>query len=172
MTVLTKDAVTEKLNGLLEAKGEGYVYPMGGSGCFYAEPGGAPSCIVGHVIAALDPDLFKDVANAEGFQGESYSAKEVFTDGFELPPTDDWTLEERENFEHGYGPRRKGETESTVLTMALQAAQEVQDGGGTWGEAVEAYNLILERGVRNLYSPQYRQVLTEVTGIPHAPGRL
>lgn len=65
---LTREKAIELLNRAIEEKGKDYVYPRasvdGQNTCYYVE-NGAPSCIVGHILAwagvALD-----DIAAYEG----------------------------------------------------------------------------------------------------------
>lgn len=117
----TAEQVLDTLAKVVAGK-EDYVYRLdqrdkdGNVQCNYAEDDGSPSCIVGHVAAALDPDLFSDLA--EGEQGGNsfsvLSASHYFRSHFE-----------------------------GRALMALQAAQSAQDGGRSWGTAyIEARNAI------------------------------
>jgi hypothetical protein len=130
MTYFTTDAVTEALHKIVAEKGEDYIYPNGISGrtCFYAQ-GGAPSCIVGHVIAALEPEAFREIAAAERVAG-SFGAIEA-VNGFEYG-------DEIDNYSST--PHL---TSDETLEQALSAAQTAQDGGMTWGEAMNAYDRIV-----------------------------
>lgn len=62
--------INEAIKKALAEKGGDYVYERvihektGSGGCVYAV-GDAPSCIVGHVLNALDPEMFKRVAEWE-----------------------------------------------------------------------------------------------------------
>jgi len=120
MTTLTNDAVTAALAKIVAEKGADYIYPHAVGTCTYSE-GEAPSCIVGHVVAALSPEDFEALVEYEQSEGESFPANE---------------LEEHSalQFERG----RLGD--------ALMAAQDVQDSGGTWGNAQEAYRRVLAGG--------------------------
>ena len=68
----TAEQVLDTLAKVVAGK-EDFVYRLdqrneyGNVQCNYAEDDGSPSCIVGHVAAALDPDLF--CAFAEGGAG-------------------------------------------------------------------------------------------------------
>jgi hypothetical protein len=119
-TTLKKDAVTEVLEKVVAEKGPDYVYPYYSTQCFYSDPEDreAPSCIVGHVVAALDHDAFVELAGYERDNGESLSASQLGSDGY-------------------------AEFEDDTLRSALQAAQEVQDQGSPWSEALEAYRRVL-----------------------------
>lgn len=119
-TTLKKDAVTEVLEKVVAEKGAEYVYPYFETQCFYADPADttAPSCIVGHVVAALDPHAFQEIAAHEVDSGESMSVAQLSGDSYV-----------------GFEDQR--------LADALQAAQSVQDGGSPWAEAMEAYRRVL-----------------------------
>lgn len=117
----TAEQVLDTLAQVVSGK-EDYVYRLdqrdqhGSVECNYAEDDGSPSCIVGHVAAALDPHLFRDLAEGER-EGDSFSvmsASHYFRSHFE-----DRALE------------------------TLQAAQSAQDEGLSWGTAlIDARNAI------------------------------
>lgn len=150
MTTLTKNAVTETLKSLLAEKGEDYIYPGAGRNCTYSEGDGAPSCIVGHVVAALDPEAFKQIVEVERYEGESWSAAQMFSEGFgEAGAT--------------------VATDSAVLATALQLAQEVQDSGASWGDAVKAYNEAIKGNVTSRYfeaGSKYQAILKKYLKAP------
>ena len=83
--------------------------------CLYAVPSdGAPSCIVGHAIFTLDPEVFQELARVEDQRGAEVA--EDLSDRGYLPP-DFWD------------PRG----------MAVAAAaQRCQDSGDSWGTALSA----------------------------------
>lgn len=117
----TAEQVLDVLAKVVAGK-EDFVYrldqrhPNGVVQCNYAEDDGSPSCIVGHVIAALDPHLFRDLAEEEK-DGDSLSV--MSTSHYFRSHFEDRALE------------------------ALQAAQRAQDGGSPWGTAlIEARNAI------------------------------
>jgi hypothetical protein len=150
MTTLTKNAVTETLKSLLAEKGEDYIYPGAGRHCTYSEGDGAPSCIVGHVVAALDTEMFERIVEVERYDGESWSAAQMFSEGF----GDD---------------RIVVSTDSKVLAVALQAAQYVQDTGASWGNAVKAYNEIIKGNISSIYGDpgaEYLAVLNKYQKYP------
>ena len=66
----TNQEITAAIKAALAAMGEDYVYKRipndvsGSDGCLYAV-GGQPSCIVGHVLHTLDPEMFEKVADYE-----------------------------------------------------------------------------------------------------------
>lgn len=61
----TNGQIGTALRAALDKMGEDYVYEnISGDNCVYAV-GGEPSCIVGHVLHALDPDMFEKVVQFE-----------------------------------------------------------------------------------------------------------
>lgn len=61
----TNEQISVALRAALDARGEDYVYETGMSGdCDYAR-GGEPSCIVGFVAHALDPEMFLAIEDYE-----------------------------------------------------------------------------------------------------------
>lgn len=89
---------------------EDFVY---GGSCVYAE-GGAPACLVGHVVHALDPETFRDLAEAEFVNGGEFA--DNLTDRGRYLPSDFWTPEAAE---------------------VMREAQRVQDDRHPWGEALD-----------------------------------
>lgn len=65
MTKLDYDTVVSTLKDLVAEKGEEYVYKSDFDECVYSTPKGAPSCIVGHVIARLAPAEFAIIHKEE-----------------------------------------------------------------------------------------------------------
>lgn len=128
MSVLKKDAVTEALRAAIAEKGEEYVYPAWQEGCSYSTREGQPSCIVGWVVAALDPEVFKKVHEYEVDSGESTCVANL-----------EKGTESSYEAEYYFGL----EFEDSTLTEALQAAQDVQDTGGPWRVAQVAYDRVL-----------------------------
>lgn len=132
MTKLTYTAVQEALKESVEEKGADYVYPYakGLGACKYAENDGSPSCIVGHVLAKLDPEMFAKVKEAEGRESGSFPVS---------------MLLDAEEF--------YSEVElSFPLVTALASAQNMQDTGSTWGEALASFE---------------REYEYETTGVTH-----
>lgn len=62
----TREDVLKAARKVVEDVGPDYIYPGPDEGepCLYAV-NGAPSCLVGHVIALLDPEEFKRLAAVE-----------------------------------------------------------------------------------------------------------
>ncbi|AWY05085.2 hypothetical protein SEA_HORTUS1_107 [Microbacterium phage Hortus1] len=111
--VYTNAEINAALKKALEAKGEDYVYEQDGmGGCYYAA-NGEPSCIVGHVAHALDPEMFKAIEDFESDYDKSRgdnSFRNVVA-GLGLPFRDD-------------------------QVRALSRVQQEQDTGTPWGTAV------------------------------------
>lgn len=120
-----RETVTQVLNEVVAEFGEHYVYPGRHDimGCVYAvasedDPDEfAPSCIVGQVIARIDPEAFQKLGEMEARLG-SKTARFIFTD--ESSPL-------------------FGRTNDAALVSGLYFAQSEQDLGGTWGEALARY---------------------------------
>mgnify|MGYP003441213565 CR=1 FL=1 len=110
----TLDDVLNATRKIVEEKGGDYRYDPEGHGCLYAADG-TPSCLVGHVINALDPEAFTILAGMEADRSMSMPAVEL-RDG-------DWLAED---------------FWSDDAEVAMQAAQDAQDSGLTWGQAVYA----------------------------------
>lgn len=85
--------------------------------CTYSEEDGQPSCLVGHVLSRVAPDLFVAIHEREG-RGETFSIR-VLRNIFDVDVTDD-----------------------TLST--LDVVQLAQDNGHTWGEALERANITLD----------------------------
>lgn len=113
--------VSEILHQVVAEKGGDYIYERAalGQNCFYSDPNDhtAPSCIVGHVLAKLDPEAFGRVAQEEAFEGGSFGVLSI--------ETSVWGASE---------------------AVALQAAQDVQDAGYAWSVAEKAFDYVMENG--------------------------
>lgn len=115
MTKFTKAQILEAAEHAVEKMGADYVYPRSQPNspdygdCVYAEPDGSPSCIVGHIVAELDPESFALITELRGGD-RIFPADRLWESGFE--------------------------THSEVAVDALVNAQEAQDNGETWGEAL------------------------------------
>lgn len=152
MTVLNTDAVTEVLTRLVAEKGEDYVYPPAVQSiyptCTYTtamEDGEyAPSCIVGHVIAELDPELFQELAKYELEEGSSLGVQELVHEG---SPGYDFQEDNPQLI-----------VDDSTLAVALAMAQEIQDRGGTWANAVAAYQEVLDAGVIRAYDNRFVEI--------------
>lgn len=82
--------------------------------CRYADESGNPSCVVGHAVNQLDPEVFAVIRQTEVNLGRS--------------PSIGYSNEFREGEILGI---------SNDGLLILQAAQAAQDGGETWGDALE-----------------------------------
>ena len=111
----------------------------GAVGCYYtlpkpdAEGNFVPSCIVGHVIARLEPAMLQDIGRLEQETGNSCGAPTLL-----LGYWYNWTDED------GNLPDESrtliDEDEGDVsLVNAIGKAQSCQDRNGTWGEAFAEY---------------------------------
>lgn len=109
----TNEQINAALSKALEAKGDDYVYENWQDGnCVYSVAQ-EPSCIVGHVLHALDPEMFKRVAEFEADASENRG------------DTSFGAVALRLNLPFEREQRR-----------ALQNVQVEQDTGHTWGSAV------------------------------------
>jgi len=131
MTDFNRTTVTATLERVVAEYGEDYVYPKAGATCSYSEQG-EPSCIVGHVIAALNPEAFEKIAELEDATGVSGSATSVVLGNWEHT---DWSsaVDEDEDL------NAVTLTEDGRLASALNEAQRQQDAGATWGIALSAF---------------------------------
>lgn len=111
MAKLTVKNVLEALDRAVEKKGADYVYPWE-EGCTYADGDGNPSCIVGYVLADLDPNLFEEFKESEHLDG-----------GFGIGSADGYT-------------RNRPTVERPIIDV-LAVAQRAQDTGFTWGVAAQ-----------------------------------
>ena len=109
MTKITAKTALEAMRSIVKEFGGDYVYPgIENEECTYARDG-APSCIVGHIAARLDPELFQRMAIEEDEHG-------AFSVGSFVNQLDS-----------AFG-------EATPL---LHYAQIMQDGGDTWGNVLK-----------------------------------
>ena len=116
MGEFNRENVRQALEESIAEKGADYTYPRAG-GCFYAL-NGHPSCIVGHVVNRIDPELFHKLIELDRDGGDT-----------------DWaTMAER-----------LGLDGDPFLTDALAAAQEAQDRGRPWGVALDRFEEGLKR---------------------------
>lgn len=127
MTTITRIAVVETLNALVEEFGADYMYEQpaeSGGLCVNTNIDGTPSCIVGHVIGRLSPD---DLARLH--------AKEW---------SEDWDREGDEATLYA-GEWAVNALQDVVPTLTIQpdalavlkVVQGLQDTGSPWGVAVE-----------------------------------
>lgn len=133
MTFTYQD-VLDAARKVVAEKGADYVYPrnMGGAGYgqgvpkgkgpVYAE-GEIPSCLVGHVIYALDPEAFANLAAVEAELG-TVSAEDL---------TLGVCYDAEEDDEYGYLPSDFWDVEAEAL---MNTAQNYQDRGKPWGDSL------------------------------------
>jgi len=125
MTILlTNEVVSDLLDEALALRGERYVYPReDGLTCTYVRDG-KPSCLVGVVLSLAGLPLDELVKADKAAYGTSEQADKLLVD-LDL----------------------RGKIRMTHDVMrALSHAQMMQDGGETWGEAVELAKGILFPG--------------------------
>lgn len=125
-TILTTAAVAEAIDQLVIERGPDYVYPKGQQiECFYTFENGEPGCIVGAVVAKLDPAGFEWLKNSEPAYDDGNglirrdpvgSVRGIFGVGDEAAAV--------------YGSPLA--VESEPLLRALSRAQSAQDTGSTW----------------------------------------
>lgn len=109
----TNGQIGTALRAALDKMGEDYVYRGDASGnCVYAIDG-EPSCIVGHVLHALNPDMFEKVVR------------------FESNP-----LRNKGDTSFGSVVERLGLPFHAEQKYALERIQADQDNRAPWGEAV------------------------------------
>lgn len=123
-TVVDADKAIELLERAVEHKGADYIDPRASTlGCEYADAAGQPLCIVGHVLSYLSVDLRPVVIDGSYTQTEELWGTDVSATELDL------------------GDESKAPMGDVVFTSraasVLGAAQEVQDGAGTWGDALE-----------------------------------
>jgi hypothetical protein len=127
---LPHDAVMETLRDIVQGK-EDYVYNFtvsGWSECAYSNADGTPSCIVGHVMRRLTPVFYRGVAELEyeeegGAFINSTSAQYLFSE-MSTEAGDFYSL-------------TKPVIDNRTIRV-LTRAQDMQDAGKTWGQALEA----------------------------------
>jgi len=113
MTKITAKTALEAMRSIVKEFGADYVYPaIGDEECAYAR-GGAPSCIVGHIVARLDPDLFLQLGQMEDENGP-----------FAIGSPEGHGNELRDSLGDAY--------------QLLLRAQQGQDKGDTWGSVLES----------------------------------
>ena len=138
-TILTTAAVAEAIDQLVIERGPDYVYPKEQqNGCFYTFENGEPGCIVGAVVAKLDPAGFEWLKNSE-------------------PAYDDGNgLIRRDSVGSALGIFGIGDgagasplaVESEPLLRALRRAQSAQNTGSTWEAARREFTASLRLSER------------------------
>lgn len=135
MVKFTKTAVLQALEEIVAEVGENYVYPGWETGCMYADEGdGEPACIVGRVIAKIDPNMFEETRKAELSRGGSWSIS-----GFhETEEERDEALSSVQRSVYGKVSDIPPvlETDDANTRDILRVAQIMQDGGETYAWAL------------------------------------
>lgn len=117
--IYTNAEINAALRGALDEKGEDYTYSKENTEACLYKRAGEPSCIVGHVLHALDPEMFERVA------------------AFERDP------ETKLDTTFHQVARQLHLPFNEEQVRALRYAQIVQDNGGTWSNAVAEWNEII-----------------------------
>lgn len=124
--VIGTEQVLALLDRVVQAKGADYVYPgISGDMCYNFETQGAPSCIVGHVLAELG--VTKDQAaevRVDGSAGVNDTVEALVKAGWKY-------------------------TFSIGAVAVLYKAQNVQDQRQSWGEALAAARRVAEDYIHN-----------------------
>lgn len=120
MTITIENA-TNVVKQLIEERGEDYRYRKAGDAtvCKYAQHG-EPSCVVGHVIAKLNPELFAEVAEAEKKDGFSVYS---FGDEYDNYPKPDWDYATGDFLQHLQVGQDRGNTWAVSLEYALRGEE-------------------------------------------------
>lgn len=123
MTSYTDEQVLEAAQASVEEKGGDYIYSTPEGGCVYATTNEdetfSPSCLVGHIVARLNPEEFQRLAEWDRT-----------TNG----DTDAVTANDELNL--GFSDKQ---------IIALREAQERQDSGHPWGESLGKIEEELEK---------------------------
>lgn len=116
---IAKNAVVESLKEIVAEYGAGYVYqkPQPIDTCQYTNPDGSPSCLVGHVIARVNPEAFATIAATEYDYDSPTGAIEAAVEGIEI----------NFNVELGFD-------QETIALLGV--VQNAQDRGTAWGDAL------------------------------------
>lgn len=121
--MITVEKAREALVKVIEANGFDYIYAapedMDGN-CMY-NVDGKPSCLVGHAIHNIDPELFDDLSTEE--------ANRILPAGTHESAGKSTSIRSMDNINIDYTARQ-----------ALQAAQSAQDAGDSWGVALNYFD--------------------------------
>lgn len=116
MRQITEAEFTEALEKAVSVKGEDYVY--GPTNCIYRTPEGAPSCLIGHVLYHLDPNLLDFAGKWENVNVGGV-LRAMARDGVATVPA--------------------------RVVRAAAAAQRAQDSKEPWGWALGTYRCVVEQ---------------------------
>ncbi len=136
--MITLEHAITALHEAVEEKGADYVYDNGDYDCTYSthpDPDGhrQPSCIVGHVIAKLDPNAFKEIAlnewtwedDVEVYVDDEDPFVPSYISGWVADPADVKTI----------SSAHPGLIADEEAVKFLAEAQWHQDCGAAWGVA-------------------------------------
>lgn len=128
---LTEADVTAALEAAVAERGEDFVYTTEDGECYYSYDDGTPGCLIGVALSKLDPIAFEQLVDYELSVEEPYlrrtagSVRAVVAEINTFPVNAyDRPIVARANPE---------------LLAAMSVAQETQDVGGSWGNALKAY---------------------------------
>ena len=129
----TRDTVRQVFRDILEEYGWDNVYEgQNAKGeCLYFKDG-KPSCVVGHIIHRIDPDIGRSIAALEEELEHSESFMRLNQGDLTFNIDDDRLA----------GPGCI--TQDLGLAEALENAQGIQDCGGEWGEAYWGFDAVLQ----------------------------
>lgn len=125
--MITKKQVLDTMAEVIKGH-EDYRYTDHHDRCRYTEPDGSASCLVGQVVAVLDPEAFEEFKKYEhdtkltfpiSSLGTKYDGCFEVAPGFSLPKL----------------------SMSPAARRILRKAQSAQDLGNTWGYAYEEASL-------------------------------
>ena len=148
MELLNRENVDAAFKQIIEQYGADHKYvrqiERGDIGCFYTQPQDdagnyAPACIVGHIVSRLVPESMPIIGELETRLGSSTGAAALLDGSWHGFADQDGNTPE-EAFS------RLEDEDDEVFVAAVALAQGIQDGGGTWGEAYQAYTQALGRG--------------------------
>jgi hypothetical protein len=140
--VITRAEVAEALDKVVAERGQDYVYPRAENGdqCLYSFEDGRPACIVGAVIALVDPEGFERIVEKESPQPSPYYGEEevlVRREAGSVKAIAAIVGKERGPEYGAWKPFVTFEDEATV--DALLEAQRAQDVNRPWGEARQEF---------------------------------
>ena len=78
--IFTVKEVDDAINKVVSRQGEDYVYPKWDRGCVYRDIDNCPSCIVGHVVYELEPELLLELCEGNTMDSQSIIIRERFMD--------------------------------------------------------------------------------------------
>ena len=130
MSKMTMDQAIAALEEVVAEFGEDYKYkhPEGSMDtCYYSDEAGNPGCIVGQVLAKHFPEELETIHRYE-WEGAEVITTEDGSYAYVVPKTDGEALDSTE---------WAGRVFTKEAVYVLFGAQQVQDGGSRWGEALD-----------------------------------